>query len=106
MGRITGPWRCFHCGEICATPEHAQEHFGGTLMALTACQLKSSDRHLITALREAEEQLVRYRAEDSDVLRAMMALEADHRQALIRAEEQGYECGMRDALRESGSRAA
>lgn len=23
-----GPWRCFHCGEICVTREAAAEHFG------------------------------------------------------------------------------
>ncbi|HEV2747743.1 MAG TPA: hypothetical protein VGW34_10660 [Allosphingosinicella sp.] len=23
-----GPWRCFHCGEVCTTKEAAAEHFG------------------------------------------------------------------------------
>lgn len=96
MGKITGPWRCFHCGEICASEAHASEHFGGTRGALAACQLKSSDRHLITALREAEEQLARYRAEDSDVLRAMHAAQAEHLTAIREAEERGYAKGVAD----------
>ena len=43
-----------------------------------------------------ERELARHQADDSDVMRSIMALEADHRQALIRAEETGYGRGVRD----------
>jgi hypothetical protein len=49
------------------------------------------------ALRRAEAELARYRAEDSDTDRAMHGMRADHARALIRAEELGYERGLRDA---------
>lgn len=96
MGKITGPWRCFYCGEICATEAHAREHFGGVRGALAACQLKSSDRHLIEVIRDQEEQLASYRAEDSEVLRAMYAQGAEHSTALRQAEERGYAKGVAD----------
>jgi hypothetical protein len=96
MGKITGPWRCFHCGEICASEAHATEHFGGTRGALAGCQLTSSDRHLLTALREAEKHLAAYRAEDGDILRAMYSMKDDHQRALVQAEQSGYDKGVRD----------
>ena len=86
MGRITGPWRCFHCGEI------SREHFGG----VAACQLKSSDRHLIEVIREQEERLAVYRIEDTNLMRAIHAKDAEHLEALRRAEEKGFARGVAD----------
>jgi len=96
MGKITGPWRCFHCGEVCATEEHAREHFGGVRGSLTACELKSSDRHLIEVIRDKEEQLARYRSDDSEIMRAMYARDSEHGEALRLAEEKGYARGVAD----------
>lgn len=103
MGRINGPWRCFHCSEICATEAHAREHFGGVRGALTACELKSSDRHLIEVIRDQEEQLERYRAEDSEIMRAMRCQSGEHAEALRAAEEKGYARGIAD-MRKDGWR--
>jgi hypothetical protein len=59
--------------------------------------------HVIAAARAAwreaqrKEELPRYRVEDSDADRRFYAMQADHFQALKRAEEEGYEKGLRDA---------
>lgn len=89
-------WRCFHCDEVFTSHKWAAEHFGYQECGEPACKLKSHERHLVTYIRDLEGQLEQYRAEDSHVMRSIYALEADHRQALIRAEEEGYNKGVRD----------
>lgn len=96
-------WRCFHCGDTFtrAQERHAREHFGGDERAEPICLIRSAgEGALLTALRNAQEELAGYRAEDSIILRAMSAMAADHRVALRREEESGYAKGMRDALLE------
>lgn len=90
-------WRCFHCDEVFTNKHCAGIHFGADEPATCACLL-SHERHLVDHIRELEEQLSRYRAEDGAVLRSIYALEAQYRQALIRAEEQGYSRGVRDMV--------
>jgi hypothetical protein len=93
-------WRCFHCGEgfTRAQERWAREHFGRDEGAEPVCLIRSAgESALLSALREAEDELASYRAEDSAVMRAMWAMQSDHRQALIREEEKGYERGLRDA---------
>lgn len=89
-------WRCFHCGDVFTTARGATEHFGGEEGAATACLIKAHEGHLVHRIRDLEDQLARYRAEDSDVMRSIMTLEADQRRALITAEEQGYARALRD----------
>jgi hypothetical protein len=89
-------WRCFHCDEIFTNPRCAVLHFGNSEYQTPACQLKSYERHLVEYIRDLEGQLDSYRVEDSHVMRSIYSLEADHRQALIRAEESGYDKGVRD----------
>ena len=89
-------WRCFHCDEVFTSYRCAEAHFGDSELSAPACRLKSYEGHLVTYIRRLEREPQRYRAEDSDVLRSIMSLEADHRQALIRAEEEGYSKGVRD----------
>lgn len=89
-------WRCFHCDEVFTNPRCAAQHFGAEEGATPACRIKSYEGHLVTYIRGLEDQLARYRAEDGDVLRSIYAMEADHRQALIRAEEEGYGKGVSD----------
>lgn len=91
-------WRCFHCDELFFSRKLAAEHFGANDYETPACRLASHEGHLVTYIRKLEEELGRYRAEDSDVLRSIFSMEADHRQALIRAEEIGYGKGVRDGL--------
>lgn len=94
-------WRCFHCDEVFRSVDAARLHFGSDQFREPACLIKAAGEHaLLVALRNAEDELRRYRAEDSDVLRAMHSQESDHVQALRREEEKGYSRGIRDARRE------
>lgn len=89
-------WRCFHCDEVFIRPKCAAVHFGYDESRTPACQLKGHERHLVEYIRDLEAQLDSYRADDSHVMRSIYTLEADHRQALIRSEEAGYNKGVRD----------
>jgi hypothetical protein len=100
-GAAMASWTCFHCGETFPVVGLAADHFGADETAQPACRIKAGhERNLVAALRDAEAQLARYRAEDSDTDRAMAAMGADHDRALRRAEEKGYERGLRDARHE------
>lgn len=91
-------WTCFHCGETFKTVGGARDHFGAAPIATPGCQIKvGEERGLLMALRKAEAELERYRAEDSDIQRAMYRQQAAHLIALTRAEEQGYARGLKDA---------
>lgn len=92
-------WRCFFCDEVFTRLKDAAEHFGrddACEADVPACKLSAAHGHLVHYIRKLEDELRRYQTEDSDVMRAMYSLEADHRQALIRAEEAGYNKGVRD----------
>jgi hypothetical protein len=98
MGRPVH-WRCFHCNATFTKEQEkwALEHFGNDCGAKPVCLMRSpGEDGLIAALRKAETQLTQYRAEDSDVLRAMAQMQSDHGQALRRAEEEGYDKGLCD----------
>ncbi len=91
-------WRCFHCDELFTNPKHARAHFGvdeGTPPGCVAV-LRHGESHLLARIRDLTEQLSRYYSEDSDLMRWSQGREADHRAALIREEERGYERGCRD----------
>lgn len=98
-------WRCFHCDEVFTSRRWAAEHFGVEQGREPACRIKSHEGHILAALRKAEDELARYRAEDGELMRAIYSLEADNRQAVIRAEEEGYNRGVRD-MKALGSIAA
>lgn len=92
-------WRCFHCGEgfTKAQERWAREHFGRDQSAEPVCLIRTAgESALLSALRAAEDELTGYRAEDGHILRAMHSMQADHRQALIREEQAGYDKGLRD----------
>lgn len=96
-------WRCFHCGEGFTRKQErwAREHFGRDETAEPVCLIRSAgESALLTALRNAEDELSQRRAEDSDVIRAMMAMAADHGQALRREEEKGYARAIEDVRRQ------
>lgn len=91
-------WRCFHCDEVFTLYAAARHHFGREEGAQPVCLIKAAGEWaLVDALRKAEDQLARYRAEDSDVLRAMHGMVSDHQVALRREEEKGYARGLKDA---------
>lgn len=92
-------WRCFFCDEVFTSYKFAAEHFGvdeSCEADVPACKLASHEGHLVTYIRKLEKEVRRYMSEDSDVLRSIQSLEADHRTALIRAEERGYAKGVAD----------
>lgn len=89
-------WRCFHCDEVFRSANEARIHFGGGSFEDAGCVLKDYENGLLGIIREQQEQLERFRAEDTDLLRVIATMEADHRQAVIRAEEEGYNKGVRD----------
>ena len=96
-------WRCFHCDAAFtkAQARWARQHFGGDDGELPVCQMRvPGEHHLLAALRNAQDELSRYRAEDSDLMRAIYEMSADHAEAVRRAEERGYEKGVADARRE------
>jgi hypothetical protein len=96
-------WRCFHCDDVFHTEMEARIHFGSAQDSDPACRIKMAGEFaLLRALRNAEDELARYRNEDSDVLRAMHSMQSDHSIALRREEEKGYGRGLRDARATAG----
>jgi len=76
----------------------ARDHFGADPFANPACRIKAGEeRGLVKALRDAEDELARYRLEDSNADRRYYAQRAEHAVALRRAEEDGYAKGVTDA---------
>lgn len=90
-------WRCYHCGEVFTNAKYAAEHFGADEGATPACRLTYSEGHLVTYIRKLEKELAVHRREDSDVLRAMHAREAEQAEKVRRAEERGYNRGVQEA---------
>lgn len=95
-------WTCFHCGETFTTPGCARLHFGTTPDKQPGCVIKvalGGERGLLAALRKSEDELARYRADDSEIQRELMRLQSRHSDALRAAEETGYARGLSDAAK-------
>jgi hypothetical protein len=97
---MSGPWECFHCGEILADRAAAAQHFGASEDQQPACQIKASDGGLLRALRDAEEALFSATCalhdESAEALKAWRAAGSRHHSALIAMEQAGYEHGLAD----------
>lgn len=91
-------WRCFFCDEVFTRAKDAEEHFGVGPGGDAACRIKSHEGHIVHALRKAQDELAHYRAEDSDLMRSILTLEANNGVAVRRAEEEGYARGVADTL--------
>lgn len=89
-------WRCYFCDVVLRSPASAREHFGASQLAEPACQLKGHEHGLIGIVRKQEAELARFRAEDSDLIRAWHSRDAEHQAEVRRAEELGYDRGLRD----------
>lgn len=85
-----GPWQCFHCGETFHDVKSAEEHFGLSAVVVPMCQIFGQ------TVRNMENELRRYREEDTDLHRHIAHLQTEHTQALMRAEESGYAKGLKD----------
>ena len=88
-------WVCFHCGEhfpgTMAGYQDARRHFGVSIYDEPKCQISARK------LRLMENDLRRYREEDTDLHREIARLRSDHATALRREEEKGYAKGLHDA---------
>ncbi len=94
-------WRCFHCGEVFTSEQCARLHFGRNEDSEPACVIKAgAEGSLLKALRHAEEAaddaIQMMHAESTDAAKAYHAQRSRHNQALIAAEELGYERGLAD----------
>ena len=83
-------WRCFHCDETFLDAASAEKHFGKSCDDVAVCQIDASK------IRKMEDDLRRYRQEDTDLHRQLLSMEADHFTALRREEEKGYARGIKD----------
>jgi hypothetical protein len=83
-------WRCFHCDEVFTDRASAALHFGPRIYSDPACAVDAAK------LRDLELQLDAYRQEDTDLHRAMHAMQSAHQVALRREEEKGYARGLAD----------
>lgn len=101
----SGPWTCFHCDETFVDPSEARRHFGADEGATPACQIKGAEGGLLRALREAEDQAARALAlmhdESTEIAKAYASFQSRHGQALIAAEELGYERGLADGRKDT-----
>jgi len=94
-------WRCFHCGETFTDEACARLHFGRDERSEAACVIKAgAEGSLLKALRDAEYQaddaIQRMHDESTDAAKAYHQQRCRHTQALIAAEELGYERGLAD----------
>ena len=99
-------WRCFHCGDAFtkAQEQHARDHFGRDCSQTPVCLIREPGEYqVLRALRDAQDELAAYRAEDTTLMRALHSMAADHSQALRREEERGYERGLRDGMQEKAA---
>lgn len=92
-------WRCFFCDAVFTRRIDAAEHFGASEMATPACQIKGHEHGLVGVIRKQEEELQRYRAEDSDLIRVVETLKSEHAAELRTAEETGFARGVEDMKR-------
>lgn len=94
-------WRCFHCDEVFTDKSAARLHFGRSETSEAACIIKAgAERNLLKALRDAEQQaddaIQAMHNENTDAAKAYHQQRCRHTQALIAAEEAGYERGLAD----------
>lgn len=104
-----GPWICFHCGDTFTDDTSARLHFGNYEDSKAACKIKAgAEGSILRALREAEEQAADawhlLHNECTDFAKAFHSMRCRHGQALMAAEELGYERGLRDARAEARGR--
>lgn len=88
-----GPWLCFHCDELFVDPRAAALHFGKTMFDKPACQVS------VEEFREMESRVQSYADEDTELHRQLASIRSELSLAVRRAEEEGYERGLRDAQR-------
>lgn len=80
-----------------AQEQHARDHFGRDCSETPVCLMRVPGEHnLLRALRDAQDELAGYRAEDTELMRALQAQASDHSVAIAKAEQKGYDAALRD----------
>lgn len=97
--RQSGPWICFHCEDEFTDRSAARLHFGHDENSVPACKIKAgAEGRILRALREAEQQAAdawhMLHNETGDFAKAFYTMRSRHSQALIAAEELGFERGL------------
>ena len=104
-------WRCFHCGDVFHSERDARLHFGRDERSEAACLIKAgAEGSLLEALRRAEGQaddaIQMMHNESTDAAKAYHSQRCRHTQALIAAEQLGYDSGLKDGREEAASEIA
>lgn len=84
-------WRCFHCDEVFTDAACAELHFGKYQDCEPICTVGAA------RYRDLEDQLADYRSEADAASKTFYEMGARHAGLERRAEEKGYERGLRDA---------
>lgn len=96
-GAVSEAWRCFYCDEVFTDRVAAYEHFGAATEGDdTACKLTKDEKGLVGLLREAYDEIRRYQAEDTALVREVHGLGAKHEREKREQEETGYARGLAD----------
>lgn len=86
-------WRCFHCNATFANNaagrQGAKRHFGG-VDDTPVCKIEEWHYPIAEYVRQLNNELASYRAEDSLIIRAMAGMKMKHEQDIRDAEEAGY----------------
>ncbi|MBW7966765.1 hypothetical protein [Bradyrhizobium sp. BR 10261] len=91
-------WRCFFCDEVFTDPKAAANHFGCDHPGNEPlCKLAQVDGGIAKVIADLAETLHGFQTEDNASFREFYALGADHRAALIKEEQKGYDRGLADA---------
>lgn len=85
------PWRCFHCDAIFHDGKDAKAHFGASEVFAPICHLSPDD------IRAMEEELMRYREEDTALHREIAGFKAELASQLKSHGDTEYAKGIRDA---------
>ena len=100
LNELESSWRCFYCNELFKEPLAAARHFGsddGCYSDGPACKLNEQDGGILELYRRALDEISKLQSEDSPTHLEFYALGAEHHQALIDAEQAGYDRGLKDA---------
>lgn len=93
-------WRCFHCDETFTDKSLAADHFGSLVNDTAACRI---DGGLAFAFRRQQQELDRYRAEDTGMIREVYALSSRHESEKREWGDKEYAKGLADGRAENGA---
>lgn len=104
LAKVREPsWRCFHCDAVFHDRESAANHFGNSELEKPVCCIPE----LAALLRDQQQELAKLHSNEmSDSAKEFHSLGAKHHVEMRRAEEEGYEKGLKDGQAIALSQAA